>query len=50
MIPANQLGLKTVLVRTGYGKENEVKLKENSLNSIVVNNISEFVNYIKSIK
>ena len=48
LIPANILGIRTVLVRTGYGRENESKLAENHLDSLVVENISEFVSYLEN--
>lgn len=48
LIPAHKLGIKTVLVRTGYGKENEEKVKESGMKSIIVNNISDFADYIEN--
>ena len=48
LIPAEKLGIKTVLVRTGYGKENERELEKFGLKSIVVDNISEFTDYIEN--
>ena len=42
LIPAQKLGIKTVLVKTGYGLQNIEKLKENRLNSFVVKDILEF--------
>lgn len=48
LIPAHKLGIKTVLLRTGYGKENEEKVKESQLDSIIVNNISDFADYIEN--
>ena len=44
----HKLGIKTVLVRTGYGKKNEEKVKESGLDSIIVNNISDFADYIEN--
>ena len=48
LIPAHKLGIKTVLVRTVYGKKNEEKVKESGLDSIIVNNISDFADYIEN--
>lgn len=48
LIPAENLGINTVLVRTGYGKENEKKLKNLKQKPIIVNNISEFADYIEN--
>ena len=48
LIPAEKLGIKTVLVRTGYGRENERELEKFGLKSIVVDNISEFTDYIEN--
>ena len=47
LIPAQKLGMKTVLVKTGYGVKNISKLKENGLDSIVVHDILEFANLIE---
>ena len=47
LIPAQKLGMKTVLVKTGYGVKNISKLKENGLDSIVVDDILEFANLIE---
>lgn len=44
LIPANKLGFKTVLIKTGYGKENINKLQEHNLNSLIVENMIDFVN------
>ena len=48
LIPAEKLGIKTVLIRTGYGRENERELEKFGLKSIVVDNISEFADYIEN--
>ena len=47
LIPAQKLGMKTALVKTGYGVKNISKLKENGLDSIVVDDILEFANLIE---
>ena len=50
LIPAEELGFKTVLVKTGYGIENVGKVKERNLKSLIVENIPEFVYYMKNEK
>lgn len=47
LIPAQKLGFKTFLVKTGYGAENVEKLKENNLQSVVIENLLEISKYIK---
>ena len=47
LIPGQKLGMKTVLVKTGYGVKNISKLKKNGLDSIVVDDILEFANLIE---
>ena len=47
LIPAQKLGMKTILVKTGYGVKNISKLKENGLDSIVADDILEFANLIE---
>lgn len=42
LIPAAELGIKTVLVTTGYGLQSKEKLQENRLNCIIVENILQF--------
>lgn len=42
LIPADKLGFKTVLVKTGYGKENILKLASSGINPIIVDNLMEF--------
>ena len=42
LIPAEKLGFKTVIVKTGYGMENIVKLGDYGLKSLIVENINEF--------
>ena len=42
LIPAEKLGFKTVIVKTGYGMENVVKLGDYGLKSLIVENINEF--------
>ena len=47
LIPAKKLGIKTVLVETGYGKKNVKLLLENGLDdTLIVKNMLEFVNKI----
>jgi len=46
IIPAEKLGFKTVLVKTGYGMKNISKLADNGLKSLVVGSISEFGDFI----
>lgn len=47
LIPAKKLGIKTVLVETGYGKKNVKLLLENELDdTLIVKNMLEFVNKI----
>lgn len=48
LIPAQKLGFKTVLVKSGYGLENIKKLSENNLKSIVTNDILEFANILEN--
>ena len=48
LIPASKLGFKTVLLKTGYGIKNVTKIDENNLNSLIMENIMEFVQYIKN--
>ncbi|MDO5088725.1 MAG: HAD family hydrolase, partial [Leptotrichiaceae bacterium] len=48
LLPAENLGINTVLVRTGYGKENERKIEDLKQKPIIVNNISEFADYIEN--
>ena len=47
LIPAEKLGFKTVLVKTGYGMKNISKLADNGLKSLVVGSISEFGDFLK---
>lgn len=47
LIPASKLGFKTVLVKTGYGSKNVDKINENNLNSIIVENILQFVDKLQ---
>lgn len=42
LIPAEKLGFKTVIVKTGYGMENIVKLGDYGLKSLIVENINKF--------
>lgn len=47
LLPAHKLGLNTVLLKTGYGKENISKLADYNLNSLIVDNILEFVFFLE---
>jgi len=47
LIPAEKLGFKSVLVKTGYGMKNISKLADNGLKSLVVGSISEFGDFLK---
>ncbi len=47
LTPAHELGFKTVLVKTGYGKDNISKLKEYGLDSFVVENLQEFCDFLE---
>lgn len=46
LIPAEKLGFKTVIVKTGYGMENIFKLADYSLKSLVVENVNEFADLL----
>ena len=46
LIPAEKLGFKTVMVKTGYGLENISKLADYGLKSLVVENINEFADLL----
>ena len=46
LIPAEKLGFKTVMVKTGYGLENISKLADYGLDSLVVENINEFADLL----
>ena len=47
LIPAEKLGFKSVLVKTGYGMKNISKLVDKGLKSLVVGSISEFGDFLK---
>ena len=47
LIPAEKLGFKSVLVKTGYGMKNISKLADKGLKSLVVGSISEFGDFLK---
>ena len=46
LIPAEKLGFKTVMVKTGYGMENISKLTDYGLKSLVVENVNEFADLL----
>ena len=46
LIPAEKLGFKTVIVKTGYGMENIFKLADYGLKSLVVENVNEFADLL----
>ena len=46
LIPAEKLGFKTVMVKTGYGVENIFKLADYGLKSLVVENVNEFADLL----
>ena len=46
LIPAEKLGFKTVMVKTGYGLENISKLADYGLKSLVVENVNEFADLL----
>ena len=50
LIPAKELGFNTVLVKTGYGLKNIKEIEEKNLKSLIMENIPEFVDYIKNKK
>lgn len=49
LIPAQKMGFGTFLITTGYGLENIGKLEENSLKSVIVNDMSEITRYLKNL-
>ena len=50
LIPAEKLGISTILIKTGYGLKSLEKLEETGLNPVVVNDILDFSEKLKNKK